>query len=69
MTTLPKTTYNISHLTRAKHGQITRKNSRFLHINRGMETFLTQDLFKILDVNERFWTEVTELPAIQTIFN
>ena len=55
MTTLPKTTYNIFHLTRAKHRQITRKNSRFLHINRGMETCShTLDLFKILDVNERF---------------
>ena len=42
------------HLTRAKHCQITPINSRFLHINRGMETFPdSHNLFKIPDVNQR----------------
>ena len=35
-----KTLIIFSHSTRAKHGQITPKNFRFLHLNRPIETFL-----------------------------
>ena len=40
ITTPPKQLIIFPHLARVKHHQITRKNPRFLHINRGMEIFL-----------------------------
>ena len=40
ITTLPKTTHNISTFDTAKHRQITPKKSRFLHTHSRMETFL-----------------------------
>ena len=43
------------HLKKAKHRQITPKNSRFIHIHRRMETFLDSQsrLFNIPYVNHR----------------
>ena len=72
ITTLPKSLIIFPHLTRAKHGQITPKNSRLLHIHKSSHGnfFLTHtvDLFKIQDVNQ--WLKRRHgAPAFQTIFN
>ena len=70
ITTLPKTAYDIPHLTRAKHCQHCRKTLAFSTFIVSWKFFSTHtvDLFKIPDVNQRLKRR-HRAPAFKTIFN
>ena len=67
ITTLPKTAYDIPHLTRAKHCQHCRKTLAFSTFIVSWKFFSTHtvDLFKIPDLNQRLKGDIEPPPSKQ----